>query len=101
MPGTMTAEERLDALAELRADLRFKLADAEALAEETGGTRSRGRGAQLSRQDAVAYKRQLALRRDLPGRMGWPQLAADTFALAFLDAVMLRLRAGPRSEALH
>ena len=68
MPAALSLAERPDAVAELRTDVRAKLDDALALAREGGAegdAEGDGVGARLSRQDAAAYRRQLALLMDL------------------------------------
>ncbi len=62
----LTDEECMAALGELRVDVETKLADAEELAQ-VSGKRGTGRGAEPSRQDALSYRRQLALLDDLRG----------------------------------
>ena len=69
MPDTLAG--RLAAVAEMRADVEAKLADAEQLAVGTS------KGAKLSRADAASYRRQLGLLADLEAwlRAAWPQIA--------------------------
>ena len=62
--ASLSLAERLDALSELRTTVRFQLDDALTLAREAGATEDTV-GARLSRQDAAAFKRQLALLDDL------------------------------------